>query len=137
MKNDEKTIFGNQLERIRMSQNLLPKQVAALLGHKTTRPITQFEKGLRVPSLKSALKLAIIYNVPIRVMLDGYYEACREEVHAKGPDMGETPYTSYLLNFCSFEQELSSREITRASLTKIRRHSSDLIRKTAETMGHI
>ena len=137
MKNAEKTIFGNQLERIRISQNLLPEQVAALLGFKTTGPITHFEKGLRTPSLKTALKLAIIYNVPIRAMLDRYYEACLHEVRTRASEVGEAPYCSYVFGFCSFEQELSAKQITRASLAKIRRHSSDLIRKTAEKLGHI
>lgn len=137
MKTPKKTIFGNQLEQIRTRQNLLPKQVAVLLGFKTTGPITAFEKGLRTPSLKIALKLAIIYNVPIRVMLDRYYEACREEVRASASNIGETSYCSDVYNFCSFEQELSSKQLTGASLTRIRRHSSDLIRKTAEKIGDI
>ncbi len=137
MKNDEKIIFANQLERIRIRHNLLPEQVATLLGFKTTGPITHIEKGLRTPSLKIALKLAIIYNVPIRVMLDRYYEACRNEVRAKASDIGETSYSSDAVDFCSFDQELDLRKISPASLTKIRRHSSDLIRKTAEKLDHI
>ncbi len=96
-----------------------------------------FERGLRTPSLKIALKLAIIYNVPIRVMLDQYYEACREEVRASASNIGETLHCSDVHNFCSLEQELSSKQITQATLTKIRRHSSDLIRKSAERIGHI
>jgi transcriptional regulator with XRE-family HTH domain len=137
MKNMEKIIFGNQLERIRLSRNLLPEQVSNLLGFKTTRSMTHFEKGRRIPSLKIALELAIIYNVPIRVMLDGYYEACLAEVRARAAHSGDTSYCSYVFNFCSYEQELSSKQLTRACLTKIRRHSSDLIRKTAEKIGHI
>jgi len=92
---------------------------------------------MRTPDLKIALKLALIYDVPIRVMLDEYYEACRDELHHQTPSVESTAATSYSLGFCSFEQKLEQKVLTQSELRKIRNHSAGIIRKTGERLGHI
>lgn len=64
-----------------------------------------------------------------------------EEMSAEVPEtashMDKTSNCSPVFDYCSFEQELNSKQMNRANLTKIRRHSADLIRKIAERIGHI
>lgn len=76
----EKKPFRNRLAPIRRQRGLKRKQVATLLGHDSVVELARLERGLNVPDLRCALKLAQIYEVPIRMMLDEYYAACREEV---------------------------------------------------------
>src|SRR5690349_18861952 len=70
----------NRLALFRRRKLLKPKQVARLLGHKSTEQLSRYENGFKVPNLRTALKLASIYEVPIREMLDEYYAACLEEI---------------------------------------------------------
>jgi transcriptional regulator with XRE-family HTH domain len=79
----EKKRFKNRLAEIRKQRGLSRKQVAALLGHETVTELARLERGLTVPDLRCALKLAQIYELPVRVMLDEYYGACREEIRRK------------------------------------------------------
>jgi transcriptional regulator with XRE-family HTH domain len=139
----KKKAMKNRLAHIRHSNHLEQKQVATLLGHKTTETISRYERGLKVPNLKTALKLARIYGIPIRVMLDEYYEACLQEMRrqeerllgvnkiARRSDEGMA-----ITDFCTYEHELSSESPSEAAIIKVRRHSSALIRKTADKLGH-
>ena len=70
----------NRLFLVRNKNSLGQKQVAILLGHKTTDQISRYERGTKLPSLKTAFKLGIIYRLPIQILLDGYYEACLKEI---------------------------------------------------------
>ncbi|MDQ6785849.1 MAG: helix-turn-helix transcriptional regulator [Acidobacteriota bacterium] len=40
------------------------KQIAVLLGHKSTYQICRYETGQRIPSLKEAIKLSLLYGLP-------------------------------------------------------------------------
>ena len=41
------------------------KDVATLLGHKTATHVSDYERGVRLPSLETALKLETILCIPI------------------------------------------------------------------------
>jgi transcriptional regulator with XRE-family HTH domain len=55
----------NMLWIARKQNGLAQKSVARLLGHKTTSVISEYENGRLFPSLRTALKLAAIYNKPL------------------------------------------------------------------------
>lgn len=140
----EKLRFKNRLAQFREMRNLNREQVAKLLGHRNIRRISNYEEGRLVPNLKIALKLAQIYNIPIRVMLDKYYLSCRLEVEQEkrrlkselnngGPEEKE----SSDIDFCSYEQLLTSSTYNEANLLKVRHHASYLVRRTAELLGHM
>lgn len=133
----------NRLAQIRNSNHLEQKQVAALLGHKTAETISRYERGLKVPNLKTALKLARIYGIPIRVMLDEYYEACLQEIRRQEERLsgvkkiGQREYDGLgVTDFCTYEHELSSERPSEGAIAKVRRHSAALVRKTADKLGH-
>jgi len=140
----KKRLFSSHLAEIRKSKQISLEQVASLLGHTNTAQISRFEQGLRVPDLKSALKLAQIYDMPIRVMLDEYYFSCRREIeqekrrlnsqpNIKKSEDKESPY----VDFCSYDSLLTSADRSEADLLKVRRHVAYLMRRSAELLGHI
>ena len=58
-------------------------QVAALLGATSTASLSRFERGHQLPSLPTALKLAIIYRVPVDYLYSELYGLLRERIRAK------------------------------------------------------
>ncbi|MEO8648007.1 MAG: helix-turn-helix transcriptional regulator [Acidobacteriota bacterium] len=135
--------FGNRLAEIRKEQRFPRKRVAALLGHRNIDRLSLYEVGLRIPNLKTALKLAKIYGIPIRVALDEYYEACVSEVREQEKQHPKPRSTNLPKNvhsdfeFCTFEQKLSSPVVGEDEIVQIRRHTALLIRTMAEKMGHV
>ena len=137
----EKKRFKNRLAEIRKQRGLRQRQVATLLGHPEVTELARLERGVTIPDLRCALKLARIYELPVRVMLDDYYDACREEVTRQeslitspGPktEQKESADTEY----CTYEQRLSSVFLNEERLREVRRHTTQLAHKLAEQLGH-
>jgi DNA-binding XRE family transcriptional regulator len=72
----------NNLWIYRKHVGLGQKSVARLLGHKSTSVISEYETGKLLPSLSTALKLAVVYNRPVADLYPGLYGQVREEVEA-------------------------------------------------------
>jgi transcriptional regulator with XRE-family HTH domain len=140
-----KRLFTNQLRIVRRRRSIEQKKVAMLLGHKSINMLSRYERGAKLPSLKAALKLGLIYKIPIRVLLDGYYEACRKEIKRLDQSLGKsnvttTPKITYRPNeadFCTIEEKLRNEHVTGTDLDKAYRHSANLIRQRATKLGHI
>lgn len=135
----------NRLFLARHKNNLARKQVALLLGHQTSDQISRYERGAKLPSLKTALLLGTIYRLPIRVLFDGYYEACLKELKKREKSfsvqtVAETP-TSLKINgkieYCSIEENLKPLHISEENLEKARRHITELLKLRAEKMHHL
>lgn len=134
--------FKNQLALARQKRSIDQKQVAKLLGLKGIDQISRLERGVKLPSLKTALKLGIIYKIPIRILLDGYFEACwdelkRQEKQFSSSGISKVEYDAADLEFCSIDEKLKSAEITPDDLANAYRHSAELIRRRAEKLDHI
>ena len=56
------------------------KRVALLLGHKTTTHVSDYERGRRLPSLKTALKLEIILRIPIAFVYGEQYNILKRNI---------------------------------------------------------
>ena len=145
MEHKTKQPLKNQLALFRQRKSLEQKQVAALLGHKGTEQLSRYENGVKVPHLKTALKLAQIYGIPIRILLDGYFEACREEIrrqdrhssneqNAADSKSGDKAVET---DICTIEENLLSPNVRDVYLDKARRHAADLIRMRGEKLNHI
>jgi transcriptional regulator with XRE-family HTH domain len=140
----EKKRFKNRLAEIRKQRGLRRKQVAALLGHENVTELARLERGLTVPDLRCALKLAQIYELPVRVMLDGYYDACREEVRRqeslitlRGPKTKRNESANIDTEYCTYEQRLNSGFLNEERLREVRRHTTQLAHKLAEQLGNM
>jgi transcriptional regulator with XRE-family HTH domain len=145
MQHKTKRQFHNRLALFRRRKSLEQKQVANLLGHNNTVSLSRFENGIKVPNLKTALKLATIYNIPVRVMLDGYYESCLEEIRSeerkksasKRTETSSVRAEEIKIEFCTIEEKLLSETSSEVDFDKASRHASDLIHMRAEKLGHI
>src|SRR2546426_11459271 len=70
----------NGLWIARKKLGLGQKTVARLLGHKTASPISEYETGRLLPSLRTALKLAAIYQTPLPDLYAQLYREIEQEV---------------------------------------------------------
>jgi transcriptional regulator with XRE-family HTH domain len=56
------------------------KQVARLLGHKTASMLSRYERGLALPPLPTALKLEVVYRIPVAFLYQELYRQLKERV---------------------------------------------------------
>ena|SRR5690349_19117093 len=77
----------NKLWIARKRAGLGQKSVARLLGHKTTSPISVYETGRLLPGLRTALKLAAIYNTSISELYPSLYREIADEVQSNRPSL--------------------------------------------------
>ena len=70
----------NELVLYRRRMNFPQKQVAALLGHRDTSMLSRYENGRSFPPLLTALRLEIVYRVPVAFLYPDLYMAMREEI---------------------------------------------------------
>lgn len=135
----------NRLFLVRSKNALGQKQVALLLGHHTNDQISRYERGTKLPSLKTAFKLGIIYQLPIQVLLNGYYEACLKEIKKREKTLNHQKNSadsakSELLSeteFCTIEEKLKTLRVKEPDLDKARSHITELIRTRAKKMNYL
>ena len=70
----------NYLWIYRKRMGFSQKRVALLLGHKTTTHVSDYERGRRLPSLKTALKLEIILRIPIAFVYGEQYNILKRNI---------------------------------------------------------
>ena len=129
----------NHLFLIRKRNVFGQKQVAFLLGHKTTDQISRYERGARLPSLKTALKLQIIYRLPIETLLHGYYKKCLDEIENQPKTIGgETDFTldSIGREICTYTELLKPLQINPSDMEKIGKHILELMNARTEKLGN-
>lgn len=142
MTRKNKVTYKNHLSLARRRRAIEQKQVAALLGHKGVDQLSRYERGIKLPSLKAALKLGLIYKIPIRVLLDGYLDSCREEIRREEEKLNK-PSASTLTDpaeeaeFCTVEEKLNSSKVVQTDLIKAYTHAARLIRRRAEELDHL
>ena len=73
---------SNRLWIARKKVGLGQKTVARLLGHKSPSPISQYETGRLIPNLRTALKLAVIYQTALPDLYIALQREIEEEVEA-------------------------------------------------------
>ena len=61
--------FGEKLKICRVARNLTQPDLAALVGS-TKQVISNYEKGLRVPKVVAAAKLASVLDVPVNYLVN-------------------------------------------------------------------
>lgn len=77
----------NQLVLYRRRMGFSQKHVAQLLGHKDASLLSHYERGRRLPTLLTALRLEIVYRVPVAFLYRDLYEELREEIRAQEEEM--------------------------------------------------
>jgi transcriptional regulator with XRE-family HTH domain len=62
---------------------LSQKRVAYYAGLKTTNAFSKYEHGGKLPNLKNALKLEIVYRTPVAFLFQSLYEQLRKEIRTR------------------------------------------------------
>ncbi|MDQ3802268.1 MAG: helix-turn-helix domain-containing protein [Acidobacteriota bacterium] len=127
---------ANRLWLARKRRALRQKQVASLLNHHTTDQISRYEKGLRLPQLETALRLEIIYGMPLRVLFKDLYEQLERDIRLrvldspalkKAFEQGEDTAGDY----CAYDELARGASVSPADQARVRRHLTKLARKLA------
>lgn len=113
------------------------KQVAVILGHKNTYQLSRYETGQRVPGFKEAIKLSLLYGIPVRLLFEPYFRYCLEELEVAIKQSGlggkvnlqKNREVDYYLNtdYCSYLELMNSSHINEHDANKVRRHIKTLI----------
>jgi transcriptional regulator with XRE-family HTH domain len=75
--------FPNDLLAYRLRLRLSRMEVAALLGHKSTKVISKLELGRSLPSFMNALKFGVIYRIPVDFLFSQLYQELRSEIRRR------------------------------------------------------
>jgi DNA-binding XRE family transcriptional regulator len=78
-----KTKHANGLVHYRRRMGLTQEHVAQLLGHKSRNALSCLELGNSLPTLHTALKLSIVYRVPVEFLYHETYVAFRDEIRKR------------------------------------------------------
>jgi len=70
----------NYLRFYRRKNVLSQKELASLMGFKTTSSISNYERGKKLPQLINLLKLEIIHRTPIAFLFRNQYVELRKEI---------------------------------------------------------
>jgi transcriptional regulator with XRE-family HTH domain len=71
---------ANHLWIARKRRRVSQKQVARLLGHKSTAALSRYEHGERPPPLVIAIKLAVVYQSSVEGLFPALHREIKVEV---------------------------------------------------------
>jgi transcriptional regulator with XRE-family HTH domain len=83
MKNKGRRRAPNCLRKYRRARGLKQKEVAQMLGLKSASQISRWEKGLCMPSLLNAFKLALLYRRVVEALFIDLRRELKDELHKK------------------------------------------------------
>jgi transcriptional regulator with XRE-family HTH domain len=134
-----KSPLTNRLWLARKRRGLSQKQVAYLLNQRGIDQISRYEQGARLPSLEHALRLEIIYGMPVRLLFKERFDELELEVRQRISD--RAPLRSLygalatnkesLADYCAFADLLTMPNAPAADLGRVRDHVTDLAKSLA------
>ena len=140
MKPETKT--NNRLWQARRHVGLEQKQVARLLGHQSCDQLSRYERGMRMPGLRIALKLELIYRTPVGALFPEHYDQYRGEIASRTSSNSLSPLPNeqaaeHLLeaHVCTYGNLLLQKKPSAAGINEVRKHTIKLIRKISEVIG--
>src|SRR5574341_112244 len=86
----ESAILPNRLWRYRRRMGVTQRQVAILLGYRSSADIGDDERGDKLPNLVTALKLEIAYRVPVAFLFPDLYGRLKATVRAREEQLRTT-----------------------------------------------
>lgn len=78
-----KKVVSNCLWTYRKKNGLSQKRVAFFLGHKTSSQLSNYERGAKIPGLTNALKLEIIYGIPVAFLFRDLHQKLGEDIRRR------------------------------------------------------
>lgn len=120
--------YNNRLWQARRRAGLEQKQVARLLGHKTCDQISRYERGARMPSFQTALKLELIYRTRLSELFPEHYAAYRGEIAVKLSQI-QTALPAFADSYeadahvCTYAAMLEKSKLSENDINRARRHA--------------
>lgn len=71
--------FCSQLKQLRKKNNLTQKQVSKCMKFSTPQFVSNFERGLCLPGIRSLKKLSLLYKIEIYDLFDMFMDAKRSQ----------------------------------------------------------
>ena len=140
MKAETKT--NNRLWQARRHVGLEQKQVARLLGHQSCDQLSRYERGIRMPGMRIALKLELIYATPVSLLFPDHYQQYRSEIAANTSSNNLLPLPNEQAverlpeaHVCTYRNLLLQKKPTTTGIDAARRHTIKLIRRISEVIG--
>jgi len=59
------------------------QQVAEIIGYHSSTDLSHYEHGRKLPSLVTALKLEVVYRVPVAFLFPEIYHELKEQLRAR------------------------------------------------------
>jgi transcriptional regulator with XRE-family HTH domain len=78
----------NYLRAHRKRAGLTQRELAFLLGVKARGPVSELEKRHRMPLLRTALALAVIFDVPVEELFSGMRQSVASDISARLEKLG-------------------------------------------------
>ena len=75
--------FPNRLWKYRTRMGFTQRQVAEILGYHSSADLSHYEHGRKVPSLVTALKLEVVYRVPVAFLFPELYHELKDQLRAR------------------------------------------------------
>ena len=136
------TKINNRLWQARHKRGLEQKQVARLLGHINCDQISRYERGVRMPNLRTALKLELIYATPVSNLFPDHYNVFRTEIAANTSSHNPLPLPDEQAierlpdaHVCTYGTLLRQKKPSAVEIDEASRHTIKLIRKISEVIG--
>ncbi|MCA1622477.1 MAG: helix-turn-helix transcriptional regulator [Acidobacteria bacterium] len=136
------TNIKNNLWQARQRSGLERKQVGFLLSKKSIDEISRYERGVYLPSLKTALKFEIIYQTPVRLLFQELFEQSRREIsEIKERQANSLPGDRWFVKdaeqlkqeeFCFYAELLKSRVPSSPELEAVTKHTIALINAVSD-----
>lgn len=79
---------NNSLWSARRRMGFSQERVARALGLRKTSVVSRYENGKRYPSLVNALKLEIVYRMPVAFLFRDLYSELKDEVRGREEHIG-------------------------------------------------
>jgi transcriptional regulator with XRE-family HTH domain len=138
-KHREPRSLANRLWLARKRRSLEQKQAAYLLGHQSLDQISRYELGTRLPSLDNALRLEVIYGVPLRLLFKELFERLEDEVWQRislNSSLqklygNRSSQSTGLAQYCAFAELLTMPNASEANRGQVRQHVTALAKKLA------
>lgn len=129
----------NRLWLARKRRGLEQKQVSYLLNHPSIDQLSRYEQGARLPTLENALRLEIIYGVPLRFLYKELSVRLEDEVWQRislNPALhkrfgNRTAQVAGLSEYCAYVELIAAPHASEADRAAARRHITALAKKLA------
>lgn len=125
----------NRLWLARKRRGLKQKQVAYLLGHHNIDQVSRYENGLRLPKLQAALRLEIIFGLPVRLLFKDLHDQLRDDIRQRAEvshALKESLKDTLGDGICSYADLLNDADISSEQLENAARHAREMVNRVSD-----